>query len=141
MIKINNNLFIPEDELIFTASRSSGPGGQYVNKVSTRITLLFDIAGSPSLSAEQKRLIQAHLSTRISKTGVLRVIAQASRSQMVNKELARERFVELINQALHVNAPRRKTRVPAGVRQQRLDEKKHRARFKKWRARNVFPEE
>jgi ribosome-associated protein len=141
MIKINDNLFIHDDELTFTASRSSGPGGQYVNKVNTRITLWFDVAGSPSLTEEEKSRIQSHLSTRISKTGMLRVIAQSSRSQMANKELAIERFVELLNQALHENPLRRKTRAPARARQQRLDEKKRRSRFKQLRSRNIFPEE
>jgi ribosome-associated protein len=140
-MKIQDNLQIPDEELKFIASKSSGPGGQHVNKVSTRVTLLFDVAGSPSLSDEEKNRILTHLSTRISKSGVLRVIAQSSRSQVANKELAMERFAELIRQALYVDPTRRKTRVPAGVRQQRLNEKKHRSRFKKWRSKNILPEE
>jgi ribosome-associated protein len=141
MIKITETINIPDDELMFTASRSSGPGGQYVNKVNTRITLWFDVAGTPSLSDDQKNRIQTHLSTRISKTGVLRVIAQSSRSQIANKELAIQRFVELIKEALQENPPRKKTRIPFGARQQRIDAKKHRAGFKKLRSQKFLPEE
>lgn len=140
MIKINGTLFIPEDEISFTASKSSGPGGQYVNKVNTRMTLCFDVAGSPSLSEDQKIRITKHLSTRISKTGMLRVVAQSSRSQLANRELATERFVALIKEALQENPPRKKTKVPAGVRQKRIDAKKHRSRFKKLRSRIITPE-
>jgi ribosome-associated protein len=141
MIKISDELNISDDELTFTASKSSGPGGQYVNKVNTRMTLWFDVAGSPSLTEDQKIRIQTHLSTRISKTGVLRVIAQSSRSQITNRELATQRFVELIQEALQENPPRRKTKIPLKVRQQRIDTKKHRSRFKKLRFKIISPEE
>jgi len=140
-MKINDNLYIPDDEITFTASRSSGPGGQYVNKVNTRITLWFDVAQSPSLTEDQKMRIQIHLSTRVSKTGMLRVVAQSSRSQLANKELATLRFVELIKEALQENPPRKKTRIPSGARQQRIDSKKHRSRFKKLRSKNISSEE
>jgi ribosome-associated protein len=141
MIKISDELNIPDDELTFTASKSSGPGGQYVNKVNTRITLWFDVTGSPSLSDDQKNRIQTHLSTRISKTGILRVIAQSSRSQIANKELAIQRCIELLREALQQNPLRKKTKIPAKVRQQRIDAKKHRSRFKKLRFKIVSPEE
>jgi ribosome-associated protein len=141
MIRIDDHLDITDDELTFTASKSSGPGGQYVNKVNTRITLWFDVAGSRCLSDDQKRRIRTHLSTRISKTGVLRVVAQSSRSQIANRELAAERFVELIKEALQDTTPRKKTGIPARVHQKRLDGKKHRAKFKRLRSKNIFPEE
>jgi ribosome-associated protein len=141
MIQINETVNIPDDELTFTASRSSGPGGQYVNKVNTRMTLCFDVAGSPSLSKDQKIRILKHLSTRISKSGTLRMVCQSSRSQLTNKEVVTERFVELIREALQENPPRKKTRTPLKARQQRIDEKKHRSRFKKLRFKIVTPEE
>ena len=78
MIRITDTLFIDEDELTFTASRSAGPGGQNVNKVNTRITLWFNVAASPSLSPEQKERILANLPTRVSKDGVLRVVSRAA---------------------------------------------------------------
>ncbi len=141
MIQINETVNIPDDELTFTASRSSGPGGQYVNKVNTRITLWFDVGESSSLSDDQKNRIKTHLSTRISKTGMLRIVAQNSRSQLTNKEVATQRFVALIREALQENPPRKKTRTPLKARQQRIDEKKHRSRFKKLRFKIVTPEE
>ena len=140
-IRITETINIPVDELTFIASKSSGPGGQYVNKVNTRIMLLFDVNGSPSLSEDQKLKIQHHLSTRINKAGVLRVIAQSSRSQIANKELAIERFVELIHRAIQENPPRKKTRIPVGARQKRINGKKHRGRFKKLRSKIIAAEE
>ena len=79
MIEVTNEISIPEDELRFTASLSSGPGGQNVNKVNTRVTLWFDVVNSPSLSPEQKELIASRLLSRISKDGLLRVISQQTR--------------------------------------------------------------
>jgi ribosome-associated protein len=134
MIKITDDLLIPEDALSFTASRSSGPGGQHVNKSSTRVTLRFDVLGSPSLSAEQKALLLTRLSTRVNKDGVLRVVAQKHRSQSANRELAVARFTELLRAALKRTRPRHPTRVPKAARNRRLEEKKHRGRVKRDRS-------
>jgi ribosome-associated protein len=92
MIQITNTLFINDSELSFTASPSSGPGGQHVNKVSTRMTLWFNVSASPSLTAEQKQRILSRLATRISKEGVFRIISQKHRSQSANKDATIERF-------------------------------------------------
>ena len=100
MIKITDHISIPEDELSFTASLSGGPGGQNVNKVSSRVTLWFDVVNSPALSPEQKELVSRRLENRIGKDGVMRVISQQTRSQAENKELAIERFAELLQDAL-----------------------------------------
>jgi len=134
MIKITDDLLIPEDALSFTASRSSGPGGQHVNKSSTRVTLRFEVLGSPSLSAEQKALLLTRLSTRVNKDGVLRVVAQKHRSQSANRELAVARFAELLRAALKRTSPRHPTRVPKAARNRRLEEKKHRGRVKRDRS-------
>ncbi len=83
---------IAEDELRFTYSRSSGPGGQNVNRVETRVTLLFDVLGSPSLSEGHKRRIASLLATRINKEGILRVVSQRHRTREANRRAARERF-------------------------------------------------
>lgn len=133
MVEINNQLTIPDEELSFEFSRSSGPGGQNVNKVSTRVTLLFDVAGSPSLSEEQRAKIKNNLATRITKAGVLRVTSQKHRSQRANREAAVERLSELIREALRPRRPRRKTRVPRGVKERRLQEKKRRGERKRRR--------
>ena len=82
MIRINEQISIPEEELSFTSSHSSGPGGQNVNKVSSRVTLWFDVVNSPGLSPEQKELVISRLKTRIGKDGLLRVISQQTRSQI-----------------------------------------------------------
>ncbi len=133
MIEIDRQLSIPEEELRYITSRSSGPGGQNVNKVETRVTLLFDLDASPSLDDEQKERLRRRLRTRINREGVLRVVAQKHRTQGANREAARERFVELLRRAL-ARAPRRKpTRVPAAVRERRLEEKRRRGRLKRER--------
>jgi ribosome-associated protein len=137
MIEITNQLSIPENELRFTASLSGGPGGQNVNKVSSRVTLWFDVVNSASLSSEQKELIKSRLATRIGKNGVLRVISQQTRSQAENKELAIERFAELLRDALKQVPTRKKTRVSKGAKLRRLEEKKQHGILKKKRSERV----
>lgn len=137
MIKVTERLAIPEYELTFTASRSSGPGGQHVNKVSSRVTLLFNVSASPSLSDHQKRRLLTRLTTRISKDGVLRVMAQKHRSQKANRDVAIERFVALLRDALAPVPVRRKTAISPAAKQRRLEEKKHRSRLKHQRTQGV----
>ena len=141
MIKITDCVFIPEEELKFTASLSSGPGGQNVNKVSSRITLWFDVVNSPALSPEQKDLVMRRLATRIGKNGVLRVISQQTRSQLENRELAIERFAELLRDALKQVPIRKKTRVSKGAKLRRLEEKKQRSGVKRERSSRVKAED
>jgi ribosome-associated protein len=133
MIRINDRLEIPESELTFTASRSGGPGGQNVNKVSSRVTLTFDLAQSPSLSSDQRQRISDKLATRINNDGILRVISQQTRSQDLNREQALLRFIELLRDALIVERTRVKTRPSSGARERRLEEKKKRTGIKRAR--------
>jgi ribosome-associated protein len=135
MIAITPELALPEEEITFTASRSSGPGGQHVNKTSTRVTLLFDVAHSPSLTEDQARRITERLGARISREGVLRVVAQRSRSQTANKDAALERFVALLQEALTREAPRIPVKVSGAQKRRRLAEKRRRARLKQQRGR------
>jgi len=137
MIQITDNLSIAEDELTFSATRSSGPGGQHVNKVNTRITLWFDVGQSPRLTLEQKNRIMSRLKTRISKDKRLRVISQRHRSQIANREAAIERFAELLKEALSVLPPRKKTKVSKNAKQRRIDDKKHHGMIKKHRAKII----
>ena len=137
MIQITETLSIDEDELKFSASRSSGPGGQHVNKVNTRITLWFDVGQSPNLTLAQKNRILSRLKTRISKDKRLRVISQQHRSQIANKETAIERFTQLLKDALAVLPPRKKTKVSKNANQRRIDGKKHHSRIKKHRAKII----
>ncbi len=134
LLVILPGLAIPFDELRFTASPSSGPGGQHVNKVSTRVTLLFDVDGSPSLTEAQKARLRAALAGRIAKDGVLRLVSQTTRSQSANKELAVERFVALVREALTPRPPRRKTRASLASKLRRLETKSRRGAVKRQRA-------
>jgi ribosome-associated protein len=133
-IEIDDELSLPEEELTFTTSRSGGPGGQNVNKLETRVTLRFDLAGSPSLSDEQKARLRERLATRITRSGVLHVTAQKHRTQAANREAAQVRFAELLREALREEAPRKKTRIPRAVSRRRVEEKKRRGQRKQERS-------
>lgn len=133
-VRIDDSLLIPREELTFTTARSSGPGGQHVNKVETRVTLRFDVAASPSLDEEQRRRIREALATRINKAGVLLVSAQAHRSQLANRELAVERFAALLRDALAETPERRPTRPSRTARRRRLEIKRRRGRLKRERS-------
>jgi ribosome-associated protein len=123
-------VFIPMSELMFSAVRSSGPGGQHVNKVSTKVILEFDAAHSLALSDEQKALILQKLGGRLNKEGVLMVSSQESRSQLANKQIAMQKLTTLLEEALRPRKKRRRTRTPLSVRYARLQSKKHRAKIK-----------
>jgi len=126
-------LEIPEGELEFVASRSGGPGGQNVNKVSSRVTLRFDVGHSGSLNEEQRTRIQRRLATRINKDGVLQVTSQRTRSQDLNRADAIERFAELLRAALREDKPRVKTRATRSSKEERLKEKRKRTTVKQAR--------
>ena len=132
-LRISSDLTIPAAELRFETSRSSGPGGQNVNKIESRVVLLFDVDSSPSLTSEQKELIRSHLATRMSKKGILRVVAQKHRTQAANRKEVVGRFVRLLEEALEPETPRRRTAVPKGVKKRRLEDKKRRGQLKKKR--------
>jgi len=134
MIEITDKIAIGRDELVFRASRSSGPGGQNVNKLNTRITVWFDVANCPSLSAAQKRRILKSLATRADKQGKIHVASQRHRSQKANRDATVERLAELLRGALAKRPVRRKTAVPYAARQRRLEDKKRRSILKKQRA-------
>jgi ribosome-associated protein len=137
MIEVTQRISIPEEELWFTASLSSGPGGQNVNKVSSRVTLWFDVVNSPSLPPDQKELILRRLENRIGKNGLLRVVSQQTRSQVKNRGLAIERFTELLRDALKPIPIRKKTRVSKGAKLRRLEEKRQHSILKNKRSERV----
>ncbi len=140
-MQVTNTLSIPEGELRFKASRSGGPGGQNVNKLNTRMTLLFDVKNSPTLSQEQKESIQRRLASRINHEGVLRVVCQRHRTQAANKRGATERFVEVLVDALKKRRPRMKTQVSAAVKRRRREERERRSRLKRSRSEAVVWDE
>lgn len=141
MVAVTDYLVIPDEELQFVASPSSGPGGQNVNKVSTRVTLLFDVRQSPSLSAYQRARISDKLANRINEEGVLRVICQVHRTQKANREEVVLRFVALLQSALRQQAVRHKTHVPASAHARRLDTKRRTGVRKQMRGPVRDPEE
>jgi ribosome-associated protein len=130
VVRINDNLSIPENEISFVASRSGGPGGQNVNKVSSRVTLSFDVRLSTALSDEQKAVVLRSLGKRVNKEGILQIVSQRTRSQDMNRTDALVRFADLLRRALTPKRPRIKTRVPAAAKQIRLDQKKKRTAIK-----------
>ena len=134
MIEITNEIFINEDELEFKVSRSGGPGGQNVNKLNTRVTLLFDVANCRSLSGLQKRRILTRLAGRADKNGVLRVVSQKFRTQKANRRAAVERLQQLLANALKTRPARKKTKIPYSAKQQRLEQKRRRSLLKRQRS-------
>jgi ribosome-associated protein len=133
LIQINPNLSIDEKEISLEFIRSSGPGGQNVNKVATAVQLRFDVARSPSLPDEvrQRLLIQAH--NRITEEGVLAIDSRTFRTQKANKEAAIERLVDIISKAAKKPVIRRKTRPTAASKNNRLEEKKYHSAAKRLR--------
>jgi len=121
-------------------ARSSGPGGQNVNKVSTRATLLFDFQACDSLTAAQKKLIQARLTTRLSRDGRLRVVSQQTRTQAGNRATAEVRLIELLRETLKVPKRRRPTRPTGASRERRLRAKRQRGELKQSRRTRPSPD-
>jgi ribosome-associated protein len=135
MPRINHDLEIDDGELRFEFARSGGPGGQNVNKVETKVRLLFDVAHSPSLSGDQRSLIEERLATRVTKAGVLYVSSQRHRTREANRKATVEKFVELLAGALEIEAPRVPTRIPRTQRRRRLESKRQKSRKKALRSR------
>ena len=134
MLRINDDLWIDEDDLRFEFARSSGPGGQNVNKVETKVRLLFDLQGSRSLSSEQRTRVEERLATRITKAGVLHISSQRHRTREANRKATIERFIDLLAEALEENEPRVRTRVPKKARKRRLESKRRRSQKKAMRS-------
>ena len=111
-------------ELMFRTSRSSGAGGQHVNKVETRVELLFDVNASEVLNGKEKHLVWQNLANRINGEGILLLANDSERSQLRNKKLVVKRFYELINTALTPTTERKLTTTPKAVIQKRLATKK-----------------
>lgn len=128
---------IPLSCFEFSYARSSGPGGQNVNKVNTRVTLWFDLYRDISFNESQKRRLRVKLKTRLSKDGFLRVVSQAHRTQLANRRSAIERFYQLVASALERPKPRKHTRVPTASRKRRVQLKKERGQIKNLRRKHI----
>lgn len=134
-LRIDESVVIPLDELSFRYARSSGPGGQHVQRTETKVELLFDVAHTPSLSEEQRRLVIDRLGTRVDSEGVLHLSSQASRSQLENREEVMTRFQRLLAWALRPRPVRKATRPSPAARQKRLEAKRRRGEIKRLRRR------
>lgn len=132
-VVVSAALSVPRAELEFRASRSGGPGGQHVNTSSSRIELVWDVATSPSLDDAQRARLRSRLASRLDSRGRLRLVAQAERSQLRNREAVVTRFVEIVGRALAVPKRRKATRPPRAAKEARLQAKKHRGAIKRER--------
>uniref|UniRef100_UPI0040576C4F alternative ribosome rescue aminoacyl-tRNA hydrolase ArfB n=1 Tax=Candidatus Electrothrix sp. TaxID=2170559 RepID=UPI0040576C4F len=139
--RITSSCTIPAAELFFTYSRSSGKGGQHVNKVNTKVSLIFDLEASPSLTEEQKTLLKQRLGNRLNKQGILRLDGDRQRSQRGNQEEVIQRFIALLRDALHIQKTRKKTRPSRNAKQRRLQSKKKRGQLKQQRGKRNFEQE
>ena len=133
MLRITPVLSIPDEELVESFVRSSGPGGQNVNKVSTAVELRFDVRGSPSLLDPVKARLTRLAGHRMTKDGTLIIQADRFRTQDANRKDARDRLVELVVAALHVPKRRMKTKPTYASKQRRVEGKKKRSTVKKMR--------
>ena len=111
-------------ELTFKATRSSGAGGQHVNKVSSKIVLFFDVLNSKGIIEDEKELLLKSLKTKLTKENVLILNCDESRSQHKNKEIAIARFLKVITEGLTIQKPRKATKVPRKAIRKRLNSKK-----------------
>ena len=134
-----NKINIPEEELVYEYFRSSGPGGQNVNKVTTGVRIRFDIEKSTIFTPEEKQKIKTKLENRINEKGELLVENEETRSQLQNRENAYQKLIELINEALEEEKERIPTKVPQSAKKQRIEEKKQISEKK--RLRQIKPED
>ena len=129
---------ISETDFIFKYSRSGGPGGQNVNKVSTRVALFFDLPRCSVFSDVQKHRILKNLKGRIDKNGVIKVVSQRHRTQNANRVAAVEKLKQLLAESLKEKPIRRKTAVPYWAQQKRLQTKRKRSTIKHLRTEKDF---
>src|SRR6476620_2933207 len=133
MIRITDTISIDEAELTESFVRASGPGGQNVNKVSSAVQLRFDARHSPSLPNDVALRLMRLAGKRLTKEGVIVIIAQQHRTQERNRDDARDRLFTMIRQAAVKPTPRRPTKVPKAQRRERLEGKKRRSSIKSLR--------
>jgi len=133
MIRITDTISIEESELSESFVRAPGPGGQNVNKVSSAVQLRFDVRHSPSLPNDVAVRLMRLAGKRLTKEGIIVIVAQQHRTQERNREDARDRLFTMIRQAAIRPTPRRPTKVPKAQRRERLEAKKHRSSIKSLR--------
>lgn len=131
MLEITHKIFIPEEEIEFSACRSSGPGGQNVNKVASAILLRFNILKSKAFDEPTRNRILQTLKHRLTQTGDIIIKASNHRHQEQNKREARHRLIALIRKATYQPKKRMRTKIPISAKQNRLENKKRRSTLKK----------
>jgi ribosome-associated protein len=136
-IEVNSSLVIPYSELEVRATRSSGAGGQHVNKTSSRIEISWNVRESKAISDQQRQILDERLASRISAEGAIRVVASEFRSQRQNRERAEARLAELIRRALTIRKKRKPTRRPRRADEARLASKKLHSKKKRERKRDL----
>lgn len=132
-MRINDSILIEDWELTESFTRSSGPGGQHVNKTSSAVELRFEAARSPNLTPAIKSRLKRLAGRRWTKDGAVVVTAEAHRSQLMNRELAQEKLIVLVREALKVPKRRVQTKPTLGSKRRRLDGKTRRGEVKKLR--------
>jgi len=135
---VNGTLSIPRHELDVRVSRSSGAGGQHVNKTSSRVEIFWNISTSRALSDEQRARLQEKLASRLTTDGSIRIVASDMRSQIRNREIAEERLAELIARSLIVPRKRRPTKPTKASKEARLDAKRRQSSKKRDRSERSF---
>ncbi len=138
-VRIKNGIIIPEHELHITTSRAGGPGGQHVNKTSTRVTVRWNVLATQALTDIQKKRVLEKLG-QLSQEGDLLVHNASTRSQAQNKKLAFAQLAKKVRAALHVPKKRMKRQVPKSVKERRLQAKKRQSALKKLRRKKKFDE-
>lgn len=133
VLRVTPDLTIPRGELSVRATRSSGAGGQHVNKTSSRIELTWNAQQSASLTDDQRKIILAKLRSRLTNDGDLRVVASTTRSQFRNREIAEQRLIKLLASALQPVKKRRATKPTRASKEARLETKKKHSNKKRER--------
>jgi ribosome-associated protein len=134
-LEVRAGVVIPGREIRFRFARSGGPGGQNVNKVESRVELLFDVATSVAFSDAQRHRIRSALANRLDADGVLQIAVQESRSQWQNREIALQRLAEMLSTALTPRKKRVATKPSRGSKEERFRAKKKRGEIKRNRGR------
>jgi ribosome-associated protein len=138
LLRVNESLSIPRSELDVRVSRSSGAGGQHVNKTSSRVEIFWNVRTSSALDDERRTRLLGRLASRLTTEGSVRVVASDMRSQSRNRELAEERLAEMVRRALLVPKKRRPTKPTRAAKEARLESKKRQSHKKRERGNKSF---
>ncbi len=138
LLRVNEGVSIPRGELDVRVSRSSGAGGQHVNKTSSRVEIFWNVRASRALSEDQRARLLDRLDSRLNTDGSVRIVASDMRSQRKNRDLAEEKLVDLVRRALVIPKKRRPTRPTKASKEARLEGKKRRSNTKRERQNKSF---